>query len=167
MTDSICPVCGRSFVEFTDHRTCAIELNARTDLPDTQALEQPTTSNECAFCGEAFSTNLTRARYCSEECRVAAQPATRFLILNRDGFRCAYCGKSAYGENAELHVDHIRPRGQGGEDVASNLITACQRCNIEKSTSILFNETQLLEEVVRRNAEHDIQPTTKIRMRNR
>ncbi|HUW15073.1 MAG TPA: HNH endonuclease, partial [Anaerolineae bacterium] len=77
----------------------------------------------------------------------------------------AYCGKSAYGENAELHVDHIRPRGQGGEDVASNLITACQRCNIEKSTSILFNETQLLEEVERRNAEHNIQPTTRVKMR--
>ena len=51
-------------------------------------------------------------------------------ILERDGFRCRYCGAS---EN--LTLDHIRPKSKGGQYVASNLITACRDCNKSKASS--------------------------------
>ena len=41
------------------------------------------------------------------------------LILERDGYRCAICGKGK--ENGvELHVDHIKPKDLGGEAVIEN-----------------------------------------------
>lgn len=56
----------------------------------------------------------------------------RFDVFLRDGFRCAYCGRSV-DEGAMLHVDHIVPRARGGEDTLDNLTTACRECNIGKS----------------------------------
>lgn len=59
----------------------------------------------------------------------------RFQILERDGFRCQYCG--AKGSDTELHVDHIHPESKGGTDDPKNLIAACQPCNLGKSDTIL------------------------------
>lgn len=56
---------------------------------------------------------------------------TRFEVLKRDGFRCAYCG--TVSEAASLHVDHIVPKSKGGGDELTNLITACDKCNLGKS----------------------------------
>jgi hypothetical protein len=55
----------------------------------------------------------------------------RFRIFHRDCFTCQYCGRSA--PEATLHVDHVTPRSHGGDDQESNLITACQDCNLGKS----------------------------------
>jgi len=55
----------------------------------------------------------------------------RFEIFKRDSFTCQYCGKSA--PEVVLHVDHITPISKGGEDDITNLITACQSCNLGKS----------------------------------
>jgi len=57
----------------------------------------------------------------------------RFFVLNRDGFRCKYCGASA--DDARLHVDHVVPRVAGGDDDPSNLVAACDRCNLGKGTT--------------------------------
>jgi predicted subunit of tRNA(5-methylaminomethyl-2-thiouridylate) methyltransferase len=51
----------------------------------------------------------------------------RFMVLQRDGFRCRYCGATA--REARLEVDHIVPVSAGGPDVAANLATACFDCN--------------------------------------
>lgn len=56
----------------------------------------------------------------------------RFQIFRRDNFACRYCGLTA-ADGAVLEVDHIRPKADGGEDVATNLITACEDCNSGKS----------------------------------
>lgn len=53
--------------------------------------------------------------------------ALRFSILERDGFRCQYCG--ATPKNGALEVDHIIPVSDGGSDEPDNLITACEPCN--------------------------------------
>jgi 5-methylcytosine-specific restriction endonuclease McrA len=50
-------------------------------------------------------------------------------IAERDDDRCVYCGVTADESGAHLHLDHLRPSSQGGADVASNLVTACRRCN--------------------------------------
>lgn len=71
-------------------------------------------------------------------------PKVRFEVLKRDGFRCAYCGRSS--EEAPLEVDHIIPRVQGGSDDKSNLITACKECNVGKSGNTLV-ETNLEDSI--------------------
>ncbi|MGQ9798125.1 MAG: HNH endonuclease [Ignavibacterium sp.] len=50
---------------------------------------------------------------------------TRKNILRRDGYKCAYCGRS----DIPLTVDHIIPKARGGDDSWENLICACTRCN--------------------------------------
>ncbi len=56
--------------------------------------------------------------------------STRLAILIRDSFSCLYCGidlRSA--EPAEVTLDHLISRKRGGTNDATNLITACRRCN--------------------------------------
>lgn len=64
----------------------------------------------------------------------------RFEILTRDGYRCRYCGATA--QTTELHIDHVLPRSAGGEDDASNLVTACIDCNFGKSDRKLIGIPQ-------------------------
>lgn len=51
----------------------------------------------------------------------------RFEILKRDGFKCRYCG--ATPDQRVLHVDHVVPVVEGGDNSPMNLVTACQPCN--------------------------------------
>jgi 5-methylcytosine-specific restriction endonuclease McrA len=53
-------------------------------------------------------------------------PVTRRGVLRRDGFRCAYCAKSA------ATIDHVMPRSRGGADSWENLVACCLRCNNTK-----------------------------------
>jgi HNH endonuclease len=62
----------------------------------------------------------------------AVPPRLRFQVLRRDGFRCTYCGRSEK-DGAVLHVDHVVPYAAGGATEESNLVTACDRCNLGKS----------------------------------
>lgn len=49
-------------------------------------------------------------------------------ILERDEYTCIYCGGRAN------QVDHISSLQSGGGDERSNLASACQSCNLRKST---------------------------------
>ncbi len=49
-------------------------------------------------------------------------------ILKRDGYKCAYCGRS----DLPLTIDHVIPRSKGGKETWENLVTACYRCNNKK-----------------------------------
>ena len=51
-------------------------------------------------------------------------------IFARDENKCQYCGKKF--STAELSLDHILPRSQGGESSWENLVCACTRCNKRK-----------------------------------
>ena len=35
----------------------------------------------------------------------------------------------------ELTIDHVHPRSLGGEDITSNVVPACTRCNQEKGSA--------------------------------
>lgn len=59
----------------------------------------------------------------------------RFSILQRDGYRCKICGRTA-NDGVRLHVDHIMPISKGGKTVPSNLQTLCEACNLGKSDTI-------------------------------
>lgn len=45
---------------------------------------------------------------------------------------CVYCGQSY--DIQQLTLDHVRPRCKGGEDLASNLVASCKRCNQAKGS---------------------------------
>jgi 5-methylcytosine-specific restriction endonuclease McrA len=73
----------------------------------------------------------------AEKKRKPISTGTRFDILNRDGFRCKYCGRTAEEDNVKLHVDHIVPVSAGGKNTESNLATSCQECNMGKGNKII------------------------------
>ena len=62
----------------------------------------------------------------------AVRKGVRFAVFTRDGFRCRYCGQRP--PQVTLQIDHIKPVVEGGTNDPSNLITACQECNIGKHT---------------------------------
>jgi len=55
----------------------------------------------------------------------------RFLILERDGFRCRLCGKTA--KDTRLEVNHMAPIAKGGTNSLANLWILCFDCNGGKS----------------------------------
>jgi 5-methylcytosine-specific restriction endonuclease McrA len=57
-------------------------------------------------------------------------------IDKRDGCRCFYCGDTAK-PGAPLQLDHLVCKSHGGADVATNLVTACRRCNRARSNMTL------------------------------
>lgn len=57
----------------------------------------------------------------------------RTMIFVRDDYTCQYCGQ----RGGRLECDHIKPVSKGGKHVASNLATACFRCNRSKRAKTL------------------------------
>ena len=68
---------------------------------------------------------IDEQRYAPHQVRMAA--------LERDGFKCRYCGASVTNETANM--DHVIPWKKGGKSVTLNLVTACRGCNKEKGNS--------------------------------
>jgi len=57
----------------------------------------------------------------------------RLKVLNRDNFRCVFCGKSpATDIGTHLHLDHVKPFSKGGKSTIDNLQTLCEECNLGK-----------------------------------
>lgn len=63
----------------------------------------------------------------------------RFGVMQRDKFRCVYCG--AKPDAAELQLDHVVPYSQGGADTIENLVTACPDCNNGRGTRPVERES--------------------------
>lgn len=47
--------------------------------------------------------------------------------------QCVYCGE--HFETNELTLDHVHPKTFGGEDITSNIVPACRRCNQDKGSN--------------------------------
>ena len=117
-------------------------------------------AHNCEWCGAEFTGSRDKV-YCSTACRVASWrdkrrggegghigkqlligwSQRRFAVLERDGFKCRYCGKGAK-QNAVLHVDHVHPRAAGGTDDLDNLVAACQECNRGKGSHLIHNKPE-------------------------
>lgn len=123
---------------------------------------------ECKECSGSFvySSSYPNKIFCSKECRsinykknsVVAE-SCKFIILNRDKFRCIYCGISAIThKDVVLNVDHITPKLNGGEDRAYNLVTACERCNVEKGAIVIDSDVieDIYKEIRKRNETNNI-----------
>lgn len=57
-------------------------------------------------------------------------PLTRENIYRRDNHQCVYCGDD---NRRSLTLDHVVPQSKGGPNTWDNLVTACKKCNGEKS----------------------------------
>jgi 5-methylcytosine-specific restriction endonuclease McrA len=63
--------------------------------------------------------------------RMRRPQVRRTLVLLRDGETCQYCG--CRPGRAELTLDHIVPRAQGGQTRWENVVAACRPCNARKA----------------------------------
>jgi 5-methylcytosine-specific restriction endonuclease McrA len=58
-------------------------------------------------------------------------PLTRRAVLARDRGVCAYCSGAADT------IDHVQPRGHGGQHRWENVVAACKPCNAKKDDRTL------------------------------
>lgn len=56
----------------------------------------------------------------------------RLAIYMRDGLQCVYCGASLE-DGAQFTLDHIMPHSDGGSNEATNLVTSCRACNVQRN----------------------------------
>jgi hypothetical protein len=70
----------------------------------------------------------SRARF-AKSCHISN--ATRRTVFARDGLRCAYVGHDGHRCEARafLELDHVDPKGLGGNDDADNLRVCCRAHN--------------------------------------
>ena len=72
-----------------------------------------------------------------ESLPIRKAPYARRVALNRSNIfirdfnTCQYCGSSAES------IDHIIPKSKGGENVWSNVVACCKRCNLIKADKLL------------------------------
>jgi len=57
-------------------------------------------------------------------------PLSRENVYRRDNYQCVYCGDD---NRKTLTLDHVVPQSKGGKNSWNNLVTACKKCNNEKS----------------------------------
>lgn len=98
---------------------------------EAEHLQGPSTMNGC---GITFATLLplpASRRIRRAPPRPNIPKKLRWAVMNRDGFRCRYCGSGRDG--AALEIDHVVPSSRGGETTINNLVTSCRDCNQGKS----------------------------------
>ncbi len=89
----------------------------------------------------SFSFRLPSVIALKEFIPISRKPAfTRFNVFLRDKFSCQYDGQQYPA--SELTFDHVVPRAKGGRTTWSNVVTACQKCNLKKG-AYLLHETDL------------------------
>lgn len=66
--------------------------------------------------------------------RYAKEHVVRRVVYARDGWLCAYCGKTLDRKGATL--DHVKPRSRGGKHTYDNVVTACGPCNRRKADKL-------------------------------
>jgi 5-methylcytosine-specific restriction endonuclease McrA len=63
----------------------------------------------------------------------------RLALYIRDRFTCQYCGKDLIAVNSsDITLDHLTPRSEGGNNEATNLITACKSCNCGRQAKAYY-----------------------------
>ena len=67
----------------------------------------------------------------------------RLAIYMRDNFVCQHCQLDLkrslqIGRGLRIELDHLVPVSQGGGNEASNLVTSCSECNLDRSDTNLF-----------------------------
>lgn len=74
---------------------------------------------------------IARKEYTAKEMRTVLRRETLFY---RDHGVCAYCGAPLVIPTTT--VDHVLPKGNGGQHKWENVVASCAKCNQEKSDSM-------------------------------
>jgi 5-methylcytosine-specific restriction endonuclease McrA len=146
-----CPICSEEFPIFSRRPTkkyCSKECQRLSQrLSHSPQPKRVVGIGSCRICGEEFSifnTGVNR-KHCSKECSAESVKAYHsgdmFVIFDRDGCRCIYCGSTPTNDGVKLSLDHVIPVASGGGHVAGNLVTACMKCNVAKSSKPLSDMT--------------------------
>ena len=78
-----------------------------------------------------FEMRLPSVISLKEYVHLDRRPAfTRFNVFLRDRFECQYC--DIHFPSEDLTFDHVVPRSRGGRTTWTNVVTACQTCNLRK-----------------------------------
>lgn len=145
----VCEECGSDFWKIKTLVTRCDQCREK----DPKKMVQPKKEFLCQNCNKPV-VSARRSKFCSDICAdkfaknnpyaLNNQNSDMFLrwkTLERDGFRCHYCGESPHrNPDIILHADHIIPKSKGGINALSNLITSCSKCNFSKGDSELTEE---------------------------
>ncbi len=105
-------------------------------------------------CAHAASTDGCRVKGCDNQWRPPPPPGDRYFtgglraqILDRDDYRCQYCGKRVWDNLPRDHpdkanIDHVIPYPEGPTTL-ENGKTACSVCNALKGARDWFPEVTL------------------------
>lgn len=66
----------------------------------------------------------------------------RQLVAARAGGACEYCRLLELATGVTFHLEHVVPRGQGGETVMGNLALSCPGCNLVKGERTFGRDRQ-------------------------
>lgn len=84
----------------------------------------------------SFEPKKNTQKIASENLRTIPLKA-RLAVLERDGFRCVFCGRSpAMDKGVVLHIDHKVPFSKDGTTSLDNLQVLCYECNLGKGNKL-------------------------------
>ena len=88
----------------------------------------------------------------------------RLAIYLRDRFTCLYCCRDLHdADPADITLDHLRCKSDGGDNSEVNLVTACRDCNCRRQDTPLSRfcgpETRAH---IRRNTRRSLRPYRKL-----
>lgn len=85
--------------------------------------------NACSGRRSCIELNSIIATYGSQQAMHDhyVPPLNNPTLFRRDDHLCLYCGKAF--SDRDLSRDHVLPLVKGGQDVWTNVVTACKHCN--------------------------------------
>lgn len=162
----ICPICKVKFVARYKHRIYCSENCRDNKYLKSKGRTKKTFRKTCQLCKRPFYTKVPNQLYCSPECqreitrlksRKRFWSVIRWNVLNRDNFTCQYCGRNPTQHAVVLHIDHIKPKIDGGKDELDNLVTACDECNSIKIDRPLRHEAKFKKRLTNSKINSDCQ----------
>lgn len=155
-----CARCKKEFIQKASNIIfCSEECNTYIEITGKE-------KRICDCCGKKYAPINSRHKVCSPQCREDIEKRGNFVIYDRDNFRCFYCGHSSLTYKISLHIDHVIPVSKGGKDEAGNLVTACEKCNLQKAARCLASQSlkDIKSEVSRRNEKHNLSNNQNIKI---
>jgi len=83
-------------------------------------------------------------------------PEEGLRILERDRYRCQYCGldgMASFENSLVMSVDFVTPRARKGKKVPANLVAACRPCNLIKGKRVFAGLEEAKAYILRRREE--------------
>lgn len=147
-------------VYYKNKKFCSIDCQSLY-IEELKYKKKEKEAKVCKCCGKTYLSGHSKQIFCSKDCiknyykniHISDFTTNRFVIFERDKFRCIYCGKSSIEDKKELRIEHIIPRSKGGNNNLENIVTSCISCNLEKLVMILGDNiiNRIVTEVKKRN----------------